>query len=320
MNALAGTPDIRADDGRASALPGKIFLPPRTLRALALLYALAACNCALVLASAGLSVAWSDFASVLVLVPVLLGFAAVFHRLTTFDRLAHGMAIAALAVLSLLVCGFTSNAGLRLGFPLMDEAFATADAMIGSDTGVVIRLFANGRLPVAAPHFLYENAGIVLCALLFAMVALGRLTQAWTLALTTFASMQLVALISPFAPAWGAMKRLAAQGFHGAGLPPESGTYQWPAFAHFYTGNDPVLRIDHVGGVVAFPSFHTVLGLLIVQALWDTPLRWVAVALGASVIIAAVPFGGHYTVDLIAGFAVWALCCKAASAINSPSG
>ncbi|MEJ2624671.1 MAG: phosphatase PAP2 family protein [Pseudolabrys sp.] len=88
--------------------------------------------------------------------------------------------------------------------------------------------------------------------------------------------------------------------------------------AHYYTpvptiealraGVMHTVRLNHLEGLVTFPSFHTAGALLFVWALWPLRrLRWLAVALNAALISATPNIGGHYAVDVIAGAAVMLL-------------
>jgi membrane-associated phospholipid phosphatase len=80
----------------------------------------------------------------------------------------------------------------------------------------------------------------------------------------------------------------------------------WSHFDEFYFGTHPVLRLQVVDGVISFPSFHAVVGFLVL-AMWRKRRTTLAAA-GcwlAIMLLATLPGGGHYFVDLIAGFVVW---------------
>ena len=68
-------------------------------------------------------------------------------------------------------------------------------------------------------------------------------------------------------------------------------------------------------GLVVFPSFHTVWGLLLVLAFWpDRRLRWPIVALNAAMIVSTIPIGMHYLADVLGGFGVTGLVLAGESA------
>src|SRR5262249_9538447 len=79
----------------------------------------------------------------------------------------------------------------------------------------------------------------------------------------------------------------------------------WP-FARTYTmlrnGSLSVIDLSALQGVVSFPSFHTILGVMTIYALRDT--RWLMVPvllLNGTMIVATMPVGGHHLVDVLAG-------------------
>jgi membrane-associated phospholipid phosphatase len=73
----------------------------------------------------------------------------------------------------------------------------------------------------------------------------------------------------------------------------------------------------NLAGVVAFPSFHTILAVLSAIALWRIKyVRWFAAVISGLVIVATVTTGWHYLADVLAGLAVAAGSYAAAVAIH----
>ena len=66
-------------------------------------------------------------------------------------------------------------------------------------------------------------------------------------------------------------------------------------------------------GVVAFPSFHTILAVLSAVALWSIPyVRYVAALLACLIVVSTVTTGWHYLADVLAGLGIAALSLAAA--------
>ncbi len=65
-------------------------------------------------------------------------------------------------------------------------------------------------------------------------------------------------------------------------------------------------RIDLVSSaIVTFPSFHTVLAILSVVALWESGrARWFVFALGTAICISTLTTGWHFFIDVIGGICV----------------
>jgi membrane-associated phospholipid phosphatase len=79
----------------------------------------------------------------------------------------------------------------------------------------------------------------------------------------------------------------------------------WP-FAHTFTmlrnGSLSVIDLSALQGVVSFPSFHTMLGVMTTYALRDT--RWLMILvllLNGTMIVSTLPVGGHHLTDVLAG-------------------
>lgn len=72
--------------------------------------------------------------------------------------------------------------------------------------------------------------------------------------------------------------------------------------------------IEHPEGLVTFPSFHTALAVIFAYSMRG--IRYIALpvyALNAMLILATLPQGGHYLVDVVAGLAVAAMSIKSVS-------
>lgn len=234
-------------------------------------------------------------------------------------RLAHAAAIVSVGTISLMLCGIVSNAGLRWGTPLVDPSLAAIDAMFGVKVDEVVRFMSRAPTLISFLAAVYNASGAAVVALI-AIAVVGRsATRAWELTVTAVLSMQVVAILSILMPAIGAMSYLNMGDLQGAGLPAGAGVYHLDAFEHFRNGSDPHLRLADMSGLVTFPSFHTILGLLGCQALWDTRLRWCGAGWAAAVVVSTVPIGGHYVTDLAAGFVIWLAAATLARRVNNPS-
>nr|WP_237489049.1 phosphatase PAP2 family protein [Tsuneonella aeria] len=218
-----------------------------------------------------------------------------------------------------MACGVVSNAGLRLGASPVDGLLAGIDGLVGIDVAQVVRAFAAQPATIDALAVIYNASGAIAVALIGLRLLANRRAEAWELVMTIVLAMQVVALVSIVAPAVGAMAHLAMLDLQGAGLPAGAGIYHLEAFHHFRAGTDTVLRLDDMSGLVTFPSFHTVLALVALQAVARTRLRWLGVAWAAAVIVSTIPIGGHYVIDLVAGFAIWAGAVTVARRVSTPS-
>jgi len=87
-----------------------------------------------------------------------------------------------------------------------------------------------------------------------------------------------------------------------------AGREMWPfldAFNSLRDGSLTRIDVSSVQGVVSFPSFHTMLGIITTYALRDTrALLIAAVILNGTMIVATLPVGGHYLMDTLTGAAI----------------
>ena len=78
-------------------------------------------------------------------------------------------------------------------------------------------------------------------------------------------------------------------------------------------GRGFLLHNTNGSGLIAFPSYHCIAGLIFVWALW--PIMWLRLPtiIAASLLIAAAPiFGGHYFADIVGGAIVTLISVAAA--------
>jgi membrane-associated phospholipid phosphatase len=74
------------------------------------------------------------------------------------------------------------------------------------------------------------------------------------------------------------------------------------AFTMLRDGSLLVIDLSALQGIVSFPSFHTMLGVMTIYPLRDT--RWLMIPvllLNGTMIVSTLPVGGHHLVDVLAG-------------------
>ena len=221
------------------------------------------------------------------------------------SRLADGLGTVGLVWLAGLAGGVTSLMGLRLGLPLADRALLQLDRAIGIDTPATVAWIA-GQPQWHGPITMSYNLTVPVLGLsILAQSLLGQRVEAWRAAFCFIGSLFTVCLVSVFTPAKGLGlwlgENLLAQ------LPNGAARYFWPSFDQFYSATDPVLSLASIDGVVSFPSFHTVMGLITVTLWRKSPVGMgLAGAWFVLMMAGTLPLGGHYAVDLLGGALIWA--------------
>jgi membrane-associated phospholipid phosphatase len=217
-------------------------------------------------------------------------------------RLAALAFAAAYLILFTFAAGLLSYVGTSLDRPLLDAAFAGADAALGLDWLAALT-FADahpwlGRLLRTA----YQSSLLQVVAVLLTLAATGQLVRLRGF-LALFAATGLVTIAASIAfPAAGAFvfhnPPLELRGVVGR----DAGVWHLVHFEALRSGAMRAIDPSAIEGLVTFPSFHTALAVITAWAFWRTRLVAVpALLLNLTVIASTVPVGGHYFVDVAAG-------------------
>lgn len=304
--ALLPPANARPDGSLADAKP-----PRPMLAAIAAAQAVSAAVLAFVLLQTGQRLS-AEFVP-LALLGVLLAALALWCGIRGLHwRLGDAATVGALFTSGTLLCGLVACLALRLRLPLADELLLGADQFIGLDVGAANLAVAASPLISAVLYQAYDKSALMCVAVIVWHLATGSRAGLWRVFTTAMLAMQVTAIVCIFFPARGATATLGLGALQGAGLPHGAGTYALGTFERFYAGAELLVRPGDLNGIVCFPSFHTVMALVLAQGFAGTPLRWPATIWAAVTIVSTVPMGGHYASDLIGGFLVWLVCAATA--------
>lgn len=188
-------------------------------------------------------------------------------------------------------------------WPLQDAALAQVDRTLGFDW-LTFLAGMNSRPTLAALLIhAYQSVLFVTEGVLVWLALSGRGERlAEFLAVLCLSSVGVGAgmLLAPAAGAFAYFKP-APELYGNFGAAGE----MWPFFKTFAAlrdGSLSVIDMSAAQGIVSFPSFHTVLGIITAYALRET--RWLFVPvllLNAVMIVSTLPVGGHHLADVIAG-------------------
>lgn len=241
------------------------------------------------------------------LAPALLfGLHIYYGRVRQVARLELLTGSMALLLWSAATAGIIAHAGMRLRMPLVDDILARADRAIGIDTPGVVLAFAGHPFVGNVLYVVYLSAvpAVVIAALVLSLA--GRARRLWELILGYCSGLVACALAST---AWPALANFVHAGLtpnQTAGLPPSAGRFFLDSVRYFRDGNNPVVDPRQFDGVVTFPSFHTIMALIVAYACRGAGMAsWLVYAWAAVLIVSTVPIGGHYVIDLWAGGLLW---------------
>jgi hypothetical protein len=262
---------------------------------------------ALVAVSTGVDIAWGGFVGP---VAVTLGLVAIYWairwRSTTPELESAPGALAAICWSGLMGL-IATHAGLRADNPLIDEALARSDSLLGFSAPWLIGAVSGHARVTGFLNFVYHSA---LLAVWVTAVALsfGKYRQrSWDLAFSFAFGATVCGAIAVLYPAEGTFAYYHIASDVVAGLPRGAGTFYMPVFDALRAGTTKTIDFAQMTGVVTFPSFHGAMAVMTAFALrdvrWLAPFAWIWCVI---VNISAVPMGGHYGIDLVVGDLLWA--------------
>jgi hypothetical protein len=204
------------------------------------------------------------------------------------------------------VCNTVSmNVGLRLHMPLIDEGLVAFDHLLGFDPALLVRAFALSPRITEWLGIAYTQSNWAAIA-----VVLGRCLLPdpdWRPFVAYSGGLLAAAIISVVTPAMGNIAYSQLFDLQGHGLPYGAGTYHLDAFHYYYHGTAQIAGNGHISGVGVFPSFHTIMGLVIATGLRGTRFHLAGAIFGVATIVATIPMGSHYITDVLGGTMIWAM-------------
>lgn len=247
------------------------------------------------------------FFSILLVFLLLVGIQIVYTVLRPIPMFAAVTGGIAVTSWSLMMVGVTALAGLGLQAPLIDEPLIRADTSLGLDAAMFTDWVArNPAFASLLMGFYISSIPLIFATVLF-LALTGRHERMWAFCLSITGAAMVCALVGSVIPAIGSFTALNIPLSTRELLPAGAGTYYLAAFEAYRSGSLHVIDVTRLDGVVIFPSFHVIMALATGYAYRGirliSPIAYVA---NAIVILATVPMGGHYFIDLLAGAVVWA--------------
>ena len=197
--------------------------------------------------------------------------------------------------------------------PLIDPALIRADAALGYHWPAIVAWLADYPAFAWVLGWIYHSSLVQIFLTIVLLSALSRPTELHRFLLVGMLTLILAVAI------WWVVPSVGPSAFHSI---PEThrqatGLYFNPAYGQY------LLKLVEVGpgrispevitGVVAFPSYHMIMALMVIWYTRATPAFLPALAVNTAMVPATLTHGGHHLVDLFAALAVFALAVWIAS-------
>ena len=211
-----------------------------------------------------------------------------------------------LLIAAFVPAGMLTYVAVAIGGPLADDILSAADLAIGFDWQWFLA-FTNGMpLLVDVLQFCYHSYYWQFLAMPFVLVAARQPRRLLEFAAATALAALLTTVISAFVPAIGPFAHYHVTPDQFSSFDRMAGGWHLTQYEALRSGAPVVLKSGV--GLVAFPSFHTILAIVICFAARRIPyIRFALLIVNSLLIIGAVPVGGHYLVDILAGALVAAV-------------
>ncbi|MEZ5841153.1 MAG: phosphatase PAP2 family protein [Hyphomicrobiales bacterium] len=207
---------------------------------------------------------------------------------------------------------------ITLNLPLVDDELVAIDRALGFDWLTYVGV-ANDSALIGDLSSLFYIAALPSVALAIAVLPLaGKTDRAEELLLAVMIGALAAIAVSGVLPASGALAHFRdAPGFSMENRPLVDLKYMQPFF-DLRDGNPVLFALSQPKGLIAFPSYHVALGVIVTLAFRDMPRLLVPVALVNGAMILTTPIdGGHHMVDGIAGAVLGVAAVRAAAAIRA---
>jgi len=249
-----------------------------------------------------LRVDWTTLLPVYLMAAVLTGVGVAYRLLGRDEGIAATVFVVAQIVVYSNVAVLDNYLGLELRRPLNDAFLARVDQMLGIDWwGYVVWAKSDpviSRVLTFAYMSSLPQVAVAIMVLGFArrFERLDRFTLAFM-----FSSALAIALWTAF-PSFGALPLHYAMGLPDPTFELAMSKEEALKLLALHAGPTPTLRMEDFTGLIGCPSFHTVLAILTVYALWGTPYLGKLAALLNAIVLASIPAdGGHHFTDVAVG-------------------
>jgi hypothetical protein len=207
------------------------------------------------------------------------------------------------------------------GWIVRDELFASIDRRLGFDWRDYTSFVLQNDVLRSASVVLYVLTPILVGITLLRLSLQSAFERASEIVAMVIVGGVLCVLVSGVAPSVGGVGYFAAASDLFLGREVIFDSAYKVTFFELRSGAGMDVFLLHPVALIAFPSYHACLGLIVILASWGTGTRgWMIVALGIGSMFSMPVQGGHHFSDVLGGLLTGALAFRSVRAFVGGSG
>jgi hypothetical protein len=252
-----------------------------------------------------LKVEWPTFALSYFLIAILAATGLACRGLTREKGFAAACFVLAQILLFSNFIVLDNYLGLALHRPLIDEYLAQIDRSMGIDWWAYVNWVKSNPFFARVLTYAYLSSLSQLAGVILFLGFTRRFARLDRLALAFMLSASMTIAFWVVFPNLGALPLHYAQGLPEPAFGLAMSRTQAMQQLALFTGPVPTLRFSNLMGIIGCPSFHTVMIVLTVYAVWELRFaRMLALGCNFLVLLSIPADGGHHFIDVAGGFLV----------------
>lgn len=197
--------------------------------------------------------------------------------------------------------------GTAAGYPLIDGYLSAFDKAVGFDWLAHVAWVNTTPWAITLLHDVYMSIISAMMVVLGLLVVMRRFDRIRELLLINGSLGLLGIAFCTFLPAIGAYAYYVPPAELVGNIPASAGRYHLEHFNGLRSGDLLSFTYAQTQGIITFPSFHTIVPVLLLWSLRRTWAFWPTLPVSATMILSTISIGGHHLADILASIALCAL-------------
>lgn len=197
--------------------------------------------------------------------------------------------------------------GTAAGYPLIDAYLSAFDKALGFDWLAHVAWVNATPWAVILLHEVYKSIVSAMMVILGLLVLMRRFDRIRELLLINGSLSLLGIVFCTFLPAIGAYAYYSPAVDLVGNIPPSAGRYHLEHFNGLRSGDLLSFTFQETKGIITFPSFHTIVPVVLLWSLRKTWVFWPAFPVSVIMIVSTLSIGGHHLADTVASITLCAI-------------